>query len=88
MTRHNDPDGAIHLIGAILHQAVLDARGVSIGNPSAHAQIQQEAREFLHNDTAITFWCGLTGANFTRAQAALLAAAGLPTATDISNSAP
>jgi hypothetical protein len=71
--------GEIVLIGALLRQAVHDARGewCGTGSVSARAMIRLDAQAFLRDADKVGYWCALSGADVEVIQPQLLRAAQL-----------
>ena len=54
------PNPYVSLVSAILHRAVEDAQGrCTHADPRARLQYQTEARLFLADQRAVTWWCEL-----------------------------
>jgi hypothetical protein len=75
-------EGYVALIGAILQRALADSRlrirhGTQ-GHTHPTREDQEDARALLLSHERLTFFCELMGAEVSRVQDALLAAAGLP----------
>ena len=79
--RPSPMEGEIRLLGAILSQAVTDARptrGEMAGGQAAMEK--REARDFLYDRERLAFFCELAGADVDCLQPALLRNAHLPPA--------